>query len=211
MNWSIRSEILGRPFFFTLNFSVHSNKLLSMRLLKKIIFLIIALVALILIMGLFVEDEYSVTKTIIVERNSDDIFKYIKNLKNQSEYSAWEKTDPQMKKSYEGNDGEVGFVSTWNSTNDDIGKGEMEIVKIEDGKRIDFKVRFKEPFEADSHAFINTEALGPNTTKVTWNFHGQVAYPMNMMLLFKDMESEIGPDLEVGLKNLKKLFESSEI
>ncbi|MFT6922404.1 MAG: hypothetical protein ACJA1C_001409 [Crocinitomicaceae bacterium] len=182
-----------------------------MKLLKKIIFLIIALAALILIMGLFVEDEYSVTKTIIVERNSDDVFEYIKNLKNQSEFSVWEKADPQMEKSYEGNDGEVGFVSTWNSANDDIGKGEMEIVKIEDGKRIDFKVRFKEPFEADSDVFISTEALGPNTTKVTWNFHGQVAYPMNMMLLFKDMESEIGPDLEVGLKNLKKLLESSEI
>ena len=182
-----------------------------MKVLKKIIFLIIALVALILIMGLFVEDEYSVTKTIIVQRNSDDVFKYIKNLKNQSEYSAWEKADPQMKKSYEGNDGEVGFVSTWNSTNDDLGKGEIEIVEIEDGKRIDFKVRFKEPFEADTHVFISTEALGPSSTKVTWNFHGQVAYPMNMILLFMDMESEIGPDLEVGLKNLKKLLESSEI
>lgn len=162
-------------------------------------------------MGLFVEDEYSVTKTIIIERNSDDVFKYIKSLKNQSEYSAWEKMDPEMKKSYKGNDGEVGFISTWDSDNEDVGKGEMEIFKIEDGKRIDFKVRFKEPFEANSDVFISTEALGPNTTKVTWNIKGQMAYPMNITMLFMDMEGEIGPDLKKGLENLKKLLESSEI
>jgi hypothetical protein len=162
-------------------------------------------------MGLFVEDEYSVTKTVIVERNSDEVFEYVKNLKNQSEYSVWEKIDPTMEKSYKGNDGEVGFISKWDSDNEDVGKGEQEIVKIEYGKRIDFEVRFKEPFEATSAVFISTEAMGPNTTKVTWNFKGQMAYPMNIMMLFMDMEGEIGPDLENGLKNLKKVLESSEI
>lgn len=179
-----------------------------MKLLKKIIFLIIALVALILIMGLFVEDEYSVTKTIIVERNSDDVFEYVKN---QSEYSIWEKVYPKMEKSSSGNDGEAGFISKWDSDKEDVEKGEQEIVKIENGKRIDFKLRFKEPFEADCDAFISTEALGSSLTKVTWNFKGQMAYPMNIMMLFMDMEGEIGPDLENGLKNLKKVLESSEI
>lgn len=182
-----------------------------MKLLKKIIFLIIAFIALILIMGLFVEDEYSVTKTIIVERSSDEVFEYIKNLKNKSEYSAWEKMDPKMEKSYKGNDGEVGFISTWDSDNEDVGKGEMEILKVDDGKRIDFKVRFKEPFESISDAFISTEATGLNTTKVTWNFKGQMNYPMNITMLIMDIEGKIGPDLLMGLKNLKKVLESREI
>lgn len=157
-------------------------------------------------MGLFVEDEYSVTKSVIVERNSDEVFEYVKNLKNQSEYSVWGKTDPTLEKSYKGNDGEVGFISKWDSDNEDVGKGEQEIVKIEYGKRIDFEVRFKEPFEATSALFISTEAMGPNTTKVTWSVKGQMDYPMNIMMLFMDMEGEIGPDLENGLKNLKKVL-----
>ncbi|NRA11681.1 MAG: SRPBCC family protein [Crocinitomicaceae bacterium] len=173
-------------------------------------FLIIAVVPLVLIMGLFIEDEYSVTKTVTIERPSDEVFDYVKNLKNQSEYSVWEKMDPDMKKTYKGNDGEVGFISKWDSDNEDVGKGEQEILKIVDGERIDFKLRFKEPFEANSDVFITTESLGPNTTKVTWSFKGQMAYPMNIMLLFMDMEGEIGPDLQNGLNNLKKVLESPE-
>jgi hypothetical protein len=181
-----------------------------MKLLKKILFLLIALVALVLIMALFIEDEFAVTKTVIVDKPSDEVFDYVVNLKNQDEFSVWSKKDPNMKKDYDGIDGEVGFIAKWDSDNEDVGQGEQEIVKIEDGKRIDFKLRFKEPFEAENDAYILTEAIEDNKTKVTWGFTGQMSYPMNIMMLFMDMESMIGPDLDTGLKNLKKVLEQKD-
>ena len=113
-----------------------------MKLLKKLFFVLIAIVALGLIMGLFVEDKYSVSRTIVVDLPSDEVFDYVKNLKNQNDFSVWSRKDPKMEKTYKGTDGEVGFISKWDSDNEDLGKGEQEIVKIEDGKRIDFKIRF---------------------------------------------------------------------
>ena len=80
-------------------------------------------------------------------------------------------------------------------------------MKIVEGKRIDYALRFKEPFEAEDEAFMTTEAISDNKTKVSWGFKGEMAYPMNLMLLFMDMEEKIGPSLENGLKTLKLILE----
>ncbi len=54
-----------------------------------------------------------------------------------------------MKTEYRGTDGTVGFVSAWDSPVRDAGKGEQEITKIDDGKRIDYELRFYEADEID--------------------------------------------------------------
>jgi hypothetical protein len=182
-----------------------------MKLLKKILFVLIAIIALGLIIALFVDGEYSVTKTVIVEQPSDEVFDYVRQLKNQDEYSVWATKDPNMKKSYSGTDGEVGFISKWDSQVEDVGVGEQEIMKIDEGNRVDFKLRFKEPFESEDDAFMTTEEIDPNKTKVTWAFKGKMAYPMNLMMLFMDMEEMLGPDLQKGLNNLKEVLESGDM
>ena len=55
---------------------------------------------------------------------------------------------------------------------------------------------------------MSTEENGPNQTKVTWEFNGKMNYPMNLMLLFMDMDKEIGSDLNIGLNNLKGIQEN---
>ncbi|MEA5261053.1 hypothetical protein VB264_24895 [Arcicella aquatica] len=49
--------------------------------------------------------------------------------------------------------------------------------------------------------------MGANQTEVTWTFEGSMPYPMNLMMLFYDMEGLIGKDLADGLKNLKVILE----
>ena len=38
-------------------------------------------------------------------------------------------------------------------------------------------------------------------------FDGKMNYPMNLMLLFMNMDKMIGKDFESGLKNLKTILE----
>ncbi|MFC0181067.1 SRPBCC family protein [Pseudarcicella hirudinis] len=111
-----------------------------------------------------------------------------------------------MKKTYSGTDGTVGFISAWEG-NDDVGKGEQEIKKITEGERIDFELRFIKPFEATSPVFMTTQSISDNQTKVTWSMSGNMPYPMNLMLLFMNMEKQIGGDFETGLNNLKGILE----
>ena len=116
--------------------------------------------------------------------------------------------DPDMKKSYSGTDGTVGFVSAWESDDKNVGKGEQEIVKITDSERIDYELRFLEPFEATEAAYIITKEVSDSSTLVSWGFNGHMNYPMNIMLLFMDMEGMIGDDLSTGLMTLKGVMEN---
>jgi hypothetical protein len=180
-----------------------------MKTLKKIAIILIAIITLPLIAALFLEKDYKVQREIIVEQPVDSVFNYIKYLKNQDNFSKWANMDPDMKKEYRGTDAAVGFVSAWESKKDDVGKGEQEIIKITQGQRIDYELRFIEPFEATENAYITTEKASSSSTKVIWGFNGHMNYPMNLMLVMMDFEDMIGNDLQTGLNTLKKVLEKN--
>jgi uncharacterized membrane protein len=178
-----------------------------MRILKKFLIGLAILIAIALIVALFVKKDYAVEREITINKPKQEVFNYIKLLKNQENYSKWATMDPNMKKSYRGTDGTVGFVSAWDSKIDSVGVGEQEIKKIVEGERVDFELRFIKPFEATEPAFMTTEAVSENQTKVKWGFSGHMDYPMNLVMLFMDFEKMIGDDLQTGLNNLKTVLE----
>ncbi len=177
-------------------------------MLKKFSIAVLMLIALPFIIALFVQKEYSVVTQITIDKPVAEVFDYVKRLKNQDNFSVWAQMDPDMVKSYRGTDGTVGFVSHWESQLEEVGVGEQEIMRIDEGKRIDFELRFFSPFESTDPAFMSTEAVGANQTLVQWGFDGHLDYPMNLMFLFLDFETMIGNDLNQGLKQLKQELEA---
>jgi hypothetical protein len=179
-----------------------------MKILLGIIIVLAGIIVLFLIIGLFVKKDYSVGKDILVNKPKAIVFEYLKFLKNQNKFSVWGSLDPNMKTDYKGTDGTVGFVSAWESDNNkNVGKGEQEILKIVDGERIDYEIRFLKPFKSTSWAYITTLEVNDNQTKVHWGFSGKMNYPVNLTMLFMHMEKMVGGDLEKGLHNLKVLLE----
>lgn len=178
-----------------------------MKALKITLIVVGALIALPLIIALFLKKDFFCEREITISQDKNKVFEYIKFLKNQDQYSYWASLDPNMKKDYKGTDGTVGFVSAWESPHEDLGKGEQEIKKITEGSRVDYELRFIEPFEDTNQAYMTTESVGNGKTKVKWGIVGRMDYPMNLMTLFMDMEAMVGKDLEIGLKNLKKNME----
>lgn len=176
-----------------------------MRILKKILIAIVSLIVLLLIIAIFVKKDFSVTRSVTINKPKDSVFNYIKYLKNQNDYSKWAKMDPNMKKTFTGTDGTPGFVSAWEG-NSDVGAGEQEIKSIKEGERVDYELRFVKPFKSTATAYMSTEAAGSGT-KVDWNVSGHMNYPMNIMRLFMDMDKRMGGDLETGLNNLKTNLE----
>ena len=174
----------------------------------KVLIVVVAFLAIAVIIPLFINGEYAVEKEVSISKPKAEVFEYLKLLKNQDNFSVWASMDPDMNKKYTGTDGTVGFISAWDSKNKDVGKGEQEIMKITDGERIDYELRFIKPFEATDQAYIITESADENTTIVKWGFNGKMDYPMNIMMLFMDMEEMLGPQLEKGLTNLKKELEN---
>lgn len=178
-----------------------------MKILKKILIVLAVIIAIPLIVALFVKKDYKVEREIVIQKPVQQVYDYLKYLKNQDEFSKWASMDPAMKQTYRGTDGTVGFVSAWESESDDVGVGEQEIKGMTEGKRLDYELRFMKPFESTSKAYLTTDAAADSSTKVTWGFEGNMPYPMNLMTLVMNMDEAIGNDLEVGLNNLKKVME----
>jgi hypothetical protein len=179
-----------------------------MKTLFVILIAVLSLLALLLVAGLFIKKNYIVEREVVINKPNQMVFDYIKLLKNQNKYSVWATMDPDMKTEFRGTDGNAGFVSAWDSQNKNVGKGEQEILSIEDGKKVDYEIRFIKPFESTSTASMSTLGLDDNSTRVTWSFSGRMNYPMNLMLVFMNMEKMIGNDLDKGLQNLKVILEN---
>ena len=178
-----------------------------MRILAGIIIALGGIIVLLLIIGLFVKKDYSVAKEVIVNKSKSVVFDYLRFLKNQNKFSVWATMDPNMKTEYRGTDGTEGFISAWQSENRNVGKGEQEILKIVNGERIDYEIRFIKPFVSTSWANMIVASANENQTRVHWEFTGKMKYPTNLTLLFMNMEKMVGNDLEKGLQNLKAIMD----
>ena len=171
-----------------------------MRILKKIGLFILALIGLILIVAVFVNKEYAVERNIVINKPPQAVFNYVKYIKNQDYFHTWAMLDTNCRREYKGVDGTKGYNVAWDSDNSDVGKGEQQITNIEEGKRIDYGLRFIEPFEGNATAYMTT-APQNNQTVVTWGMNGETNYPMNLMNLF--MDRMLGGDMESSLQRLK--------
>ena len=173
------------------------------------IFLIIAIVVLggLVILALVAPKTYKVVRRIVVNQPNDIVFAYVRSLKSQNDWSVWGKMDPNVVNTYTGTDGQVGFVSAWEG-NKAVGKGEQEIMKITVGSRVDIELRFVKPFKSEAKVYLSTNALSAEQTEVEWGMTGNTPFPMNLFLLFANMDKAIGKDFEKGLSNLKAILEN---
>jgi len=171
-----------------------------------VLYILLGIVLLIVILATLAPKTYNVSRSIEISRSKAEVFDYLKYLKKQDEWSPWAKRDPNMEQKFTGTDGEVGAISYWNG-NKEVGEGEQELTKIVDGERIESELRFLKPWKSISDAYLVTESIDANTTKVTWGFTGHNKFPMSIMMLFMNMDKMIGKDFEEGLASLKEKME----
>ena len=173
--------------------------------MKKALWIVSILIILVFVLHLFAPKTYQVERKVIVTTQIDTVFKSLCSLKEQQKWSPWAELDPDMKVDYRGIDGEVGSVTYW-SGNKDVGEGEQEITKINANTDIETELRFLKPFESTSIGYFKLQKL-ENNTEVTWGFRGKNAFPTTIIMLFMDMEEQIGPDFEKGLNKFKDYIE----
>ena len=174
--------------------------------MTTLLYILVGIVALILILAIIAPKTYDVSRSIEIEKPKKAVFENLRFLKNQDEWSPWNKKDPNMQKKLTGTDGEVGATSYWNG-NKDVGEGEQEITKIVDGERIESELRFLKPWKSTSDAYLVTEEIDKDKTKVTWGFSGKNKFPFSIMMLFMNMDKAVGKDFEEGLSSLKEVLE----
>lgn len=108
-----------------------------------VLYIVLALIALLLLTAAILPKTSTLTVSTVIDRPVREVFDYVKHLRNQKYYSVWVMADPDVKLTYTGEDGTVGFISSWSSENKNVGVGSQEITNIVEGQRYDVELRFE--------------------------------------------------------------------
>lgn len=133
------------------------------------------------------------------------IFPLINDLRRMSEWSPFEKMDPEMKRVYSGPDRGPGQRYDWDG-NSQIGQGWLAIVDSVPPSRVGMQLNMIKPMSAQNDVTFTIEPSGP-VTQVTWAMQGKLPLLHKVMHLFMDMDRMCGSEFEKGLASLKTMAE----
>ena len=174
-----------------------------MKVLKVILIVVAALLAIFFIGGWFLPKSYSVTRTAVINAPDSTVYNNVANLNNFLKWNPWTKMEPGAEVKISGPVAQPGHLYTWNGK--ETGQGQMLIKEAKPSALVDFELKFLKPFESIADTkFVLEPANGG--TKVSWIMSGENKSIMERWMGLT-MDNMIGGDFESGLKNLKELSE----
>jgi hypothetical protein len=173
-----------------------------------LIAIIIAILVLIPVTAAAVmSEDYVIETNLDINKSKNEVFGFLKYLRNADQFNKWVMEDPNMQKEFVGTDGEAGFIYRWNSEKKNVGEGEQKIVAIAEGEKIDYEIRFVRPFANTSGSLIVTKQAGEGRTNVSWSFYGKRSFAMRIFHFLFNLKKVLKKDLHMSLVNLKTLLE----
>ena len=176
-------------------------------MIKKILLVLVALIACVLIAGAFQSDTYRVERSVTIAAPAAEIFPQINNLKATQAWSPWIKLDPAAKTTFDGPASGVGASNSW-AGNNDVGEGRQTIIASTPNELVRLKLEFLKPMADVAESEFNLKPAGQGTT-VTWSMWGHKNYVSKCMCMFMNMDKMIGGEFEKGLASLKSQMEAA--
>ena len=172
-------------------------------MIKKILLLLVAAIAVLLLYATTRPDSFSMQRELLVKAPPEKVYPLITDFgaAGWRLWSPWEKIDTDMKRTQSGAATGQGAVYAWEG-NDKVGAGRMEITDAQAPTAVTIKLDFLKPFEAHNVAKFTLVPQGDGT-RVTWAMSGPSSYLVKVMHIFFDMDAMVGKDFEAGLQGIK--------
>lgn len=170
-------------------------------------YLIIALITFFAFLHAWVKKDYDISRTMVINRPREDVFTFVRQLKNQPLWNPWFQRDPDAIMKYKGEDGKVGASFYWKG-NGKAGEGVQRITKAKQGRVYETKILFIKPVKVNALTYIGVKEIEAEKTKMVWGTRGHLAFPLTIISIFHSPEKALGENFDKGLKDLKKLLES---
>lgn len=176
-----------------------------MKMLKKVLIGLAVLVGALLLIGFALPGTYQVERSIDIKAPADQVYARIVDPKAWAAWAVWNRRDPNMKIAYSGAPSGAGAKWAWESKTE--GTGNMEFVRADPSKALEYKLYFPD-FDSTSTGALTLAPSGGGT-RVTWTNAGRMGMKPIGGYFALCMDRMIGPDFEAGLANLKTLAEKN--
>lgn len=149
---------------------------------------------------------FSLERSLVIGAPAAVVYENLEDFHRWSQWSPWEKLDPQLTRTFSGEPKGKGAVYDW-SGNKEAGRGRMTMQDTRAPELVDIRLQFFEPFEGDNRTLFTLAPAGEGT-QVTWNMSGPNSFMGKVISVFADMDKMVGKDFERGLQNLKQISEA---
>ncbi len=173
---------------------------------KKILIVIVGLLAILAIVIQFQAPTFSVTRAATIGAPAEKVFELVNDFHNWEKWSPWLELDPSTRTTFSGSPSGKGAIFAW-AGNDAVGEGKMTIIASEPSTHIAIELEFIKPFASVAQNTF-TFTSKPDATAVNWTMSGDNNFLSKAYCLFMGgMETQLGPDFEKGLARLKTAAE----
>lgn len=176
-----------------------------MRLLKRIAIGLLAVIAVLAIIGMTQPREIEIARSIDINAPASEIYPHVANLSANKAWSPWLGKDPETILTYGDIASGLGATMTWDSDNRDVGKGALEVTKAEENKHLTTALDFGDMGDGQATwDFVETDGK----TTATWGMTTDMGAGPAGRLFGIMMKKWIAADYDRGLQNLKTLVEA---
>lgn len=176
-----------------------------MKTLKKAIAIVFILILAFLVFGLFLPKTWKVERSTLIKAPTSVIYPYLANLRDGwPQWSAFDRTDPEIIYTYSGPEMGVGSSRAWISKK--MGNGTQKIVAANPQTGVEYELQMKESdFLLRGKLILQPEG---KDTKVTWVDAGEVGMNPMHRYFARLMDKMMGPAFEESLRLLKEKVEN---
>jgi hypothetical protein len=174
----------------------------------KIALSVFAAIVALLVFAATKPNYFRVQRSISIRASQEKVFTFINDLHSWEAWSDDNGRDGKVQKIYSGPANGTGAVAEWHSSGR-AGTAKMMITGSVVPSKVSVKVDWRKPFETHNLNEFTVQARG-DQAEVTWSIQASNLYPMKVIGIFVNMESEFGKHMESGLKNLKSAAEREE-
>ncbi|MGB0807203.1 MAG: SRPBCC family protein [Salibacteraceae bacterium] len=175
--------------------------------MKKILYVIIALVVVYLGLCAAGPSEIKVSRSMEMGHSSEIIFKQVNAFQNWENWSPWFDLDPNATYEYKRGSGE-GSSAIWKSKEPMVGNGKQTIIKSSPNKSVLIDLNFEG--KGSANAYFEITEIDTETSNVEWGFYMSMPFLQRAFGLFVDFEKEMAPTFERGLNNLNNYLNTED-
>jgi len=176
-----------------------------MKVLKRLVFGVVAIVVIILVVGLLLPRTRHVERSIVIDAPPCVVFAQVNGFKNFTDWSPFVAVMPDATYAFEGPDFGVGATITWESPGPDAENGRQTIVASTPYERVDMELDLGSQGDAQGAFLLDQEDGG---TRLTWAFDTDFGFDIPGRYWGILLDRQLGPLYAQGLANLKRIAET---
>lgn len=176
---------------------------------KKIIVIVSVLLVLVIASGYLLPANVSIERQITITVPAENIYPYLSNLRQFNKFSPWAKIDKNTTYIFTGKDGKPGSRMSWDSDNDEVGKGTQTITDLIPNQEVRIALDFGDDGLANS--YFKLIPVKTNSTQIVWGFSTNLGNNPLTRYMGLMLDKWVGNSYAEGLQNLKKLAETEYV